>query len=332
MLPEIQRISERRGERYHLLEKITLTDLDRAFVSAASAALTAAEITVSCDACYWTIHAAPVHPSHRREGAMSQPEHSSMIFCLGVLGGTMGTIYAVAAAGPSNSSILSSTDAATLLSGFGGAVIGGGISWLLARQTAREAQEKHERQRRDDEFAVATAASLKLVSITNGLYTLSNNFKRDLAARPGLKPHEAIRPIAGMIKHTGPFLASDFPSLFKAGRGDLANRALQLEPRYRAIMAAIERYNEHHLALQGMWAPYRGTGPERGKAMRITGSEMQLSPIVLKMDVLDEMVTNIIDHVDADFAEAKALCDEWDAVLFEQLGQRFLKPKKEAKV
>ncbi|OCJ03740.1 hypothetical protein A6U87_17550 [Rhizobium sp. AC44/96] len=251
-----------------------------------------------------------------------QPEVSAMIFSCGVLGGVIATVFGVVAAGTSQSAWISAADSATLISGFGGAALGGGISWLLAHQTSRQANEKDERRRLEEEIATASSACLKLLSIANGLFTLRNYIRRERDLHPeATRLHEAIRPITGLIELNSPFLTSDFAAFFRVDKGELANQALLLEPRYRATLAAIRTYNEEHVQFQRMLMPFR-----RGKdqPMRIEADQATLAEILTRIEILDALITPIVAHVEADFTEAKALCEAWDHALYDLYGKHFL--------
>jgi hypothetical protein len=260
-----------------------------------------------------------------KTGPGPQPEVNAMFFCCGVLGGVIATVYGIAAAGSSKVPLVDASDAATLIAGFGGAALGGGVSWLLARQTARETAEKEERQRLEIDTSTAAAACLKLLVITNALFTLNQHVRRERQSHPQARRlHEAVRPITGLTEHHSPFFVSDFLALFRAERGDLANRALLLEPRYRATLSTIKTYNDEHLEFQRMIEPVRGVEVGPDGAMRLQGSREEMAAIQIKMEVLENLITSIVSFIEEDLAEAQLLCAEWDTVLYGLFGKHFL--------
>lgn len=107
------------------------------------------------------------------------PEHASMIFCMGVLGGVVFTIWGLSAkfGGPTT---LNTTDVATLIAGFGGAALGGGISWLMARQTSREAKERDQASRNDQQRARGLHLLLKYSMIVTDLHAMLNAVQTSL--------------------------------------------------------------------------------------------------------------------------------------------------------
>lgn len=254
-----------------------------------------------------------------------EPEISAMIFGCGVLGGVMATVFGIVAAGSSSSPWISAADSATLISGFGGAALGGGISWLLAGQAARQSMAREEKQRLDASMAVAASASLKLLVITNALYTFQRHISSARATRPpNARPHEVIRPITGLVSYRSHFLATDFQPFFQVDRGDIPNRALRLETRYEALVSTIQTYNREHLELQQMLAPYRPLNHDGLERIRIAADETTISLIATKTQVLDDLMTAVIKFVDTDYGEAQAICSEWDEILHGLFGKRFL--------
>lgn len=253
-----------------------------------------------------------------------------MIFCVGLMAGVICAIWGIAASGDQKVGGLSSADLATLISGFGGALLGGSISWMLAAQASKTALQRDQEMRLEDEKAAATRTILKLLQISNGLHTLEKYISTAIAAAPvGSKMWQAVRPLSGLLSKFPEFDASDFVPFIAADKTGIVNRLMLIAQRYQADETAIGTYNTIHTELQAMLAPFSIVDPSTGSAQtEIPTNPEILSPFLIKIEVLEQLMQTIYQSLTEDLAEAKALCKECNSAMQAHFrGSKFIEIK-----
>jgi hypothetical protein len=221
-----------------------------------------------------------------------QPDnHSSMLFCLGVLAGVICAVYGmVAASGQSNDSVISSTDAATLISGFGGAALGGGVAWLLARQTALEAAQRDQQQHKRDQRAKGVQLFLKFSMIVSDLAGTRVSIEQSLerANRLGLTSQplwHRIVPIVGSIDHIT-IEPTDITPLIDAREYELVAQIIEVSMQHKMISQSLQKYAELHAAAEVILGPAQEYG-EGGLYTGLTQESVdRLRPVAIKLESL----------------------------------------------
>ncbi|RWY91846.1 hypothetical protein EHI44_02075 [Rhizobium leguminosarum] len=218
-------------------------------------------------------------------------DHSSMLFCLGVLAGVICAVYGMAAAnGQSGASVLSSADAATLISGFGGAALGGGVSWFLGRQAAHEAASRDQQQHKRDQRAQGIQLFLKFSMIASDLAgtKVSINQSLERANALGLTSQalwQRIVPIVGSLDHVT-IEPTDMTPLIDAREYDLVAQIIEVAMQHKMISQSLEKYTELHAAAEAILGPAQEYG-EGGLYTGLTQDGIdRLRPVATKLEAL----------------------------------------------
>lgn len=207
-----------------------------------------------------------------------------------------------------------SADLATLAAGFGGAVLGGGISWLLARQTGKETRKRDEEARNEHAKASLLQTILKVMQVSNGIYTIHRNIEESVENAPDQGREAAalwtlVQPVAGRTE-TPKFDSSDFVPFAVSGRSDLINRIIVASNRYDAIESGFREYNERRLSFQDLAAPYTTLDPS-GQHVTVFPEEVATQARMRAYE-LEQLITQIRDFVNRDLDEIKSVCSDID--------------------
>lgn len=247
------------------------------------------------------------------------PSGNFPIFLLGALSGIalfVGLLFCMRATPKSVASSLSfnSTDFATLLAGFGGAIIGGVVSWMLAIQGSKETLRRDAEQRTASDKTLVLGVVLKVQLIANAYYTqrkylwdaltLANAQKR--LDRP---LWELVKPQIGYSHPRPRFEAPEFVPFVVFGRADIIDRCTQLSLRYDVLEASFETYSEKRGRLQELLAPFSDAADESGIATTVV-PEGEHARVRIMINELEDLLLQIRNSVREDFVEATALCKE----------------------
>lgn len=206
------------------------------------------------------------------------------------------------------------TDLATLIAGFGGTILGGGISWLLARQTASDTRKRDEEARNAQDKASLLQTILKVMQVSNGLYTIHRNIEgsAESANEQGIGDPELwtlVRPVAGRTE-TPKFDASDFVPFAVSSRPDLINRIIMISNRYDAIESALRVYSERRLSFQDLAGQYTTLSPS---GMHVTVFPADIAPQAgMRAFELEQLIKEIRENVNSDLEVGKSLCADVD--------------------
>jgi hypothetical protein len=207
------------------------------------------------------------------------PEQSAMIFCLGVLGGVIATIFGIAGSKEHLYSSFSSSDVATLVAAFFGAGVGGGISWLMARNTSRETLERDENARKQEKRASGLNLLIKHSMLVTEMYAMKNGIETSLAKAQaaGLGHLPLWRRVGGVVGSAD----------FKLDPGELLP---VLDARkYELMGTIIESFMQHQTLVKSarMYLELRAEA-ERVMSVNVdpTAQATAVAPFELKLESL----------------------------------------------
>jgi hypothetical protein len=197
----------------------------------------------------------------------------------------------------------------TLLAGFGGAFVGGLISWLLARQTAREARTRDAADRVEKQRAVAIGTLVKAGIMTNSFYTLHEHMEMQIRGAQlrgtlgeGDLLWQAVQGAVGEIP-TVSFEASDF--LPFGANLELLNDGLELSARLRTAEKALARYYELRETFGAFAEPFTIIGPDGRFGTQFPPDEAKRAK--QKIAQLESLIRDIKQSVSDSLMRAKAL-------------------------
>jgi hypothetical protein len=136
------------------------------------------------------------------------------------------------------------SDGSTLLSGFGGALIGGAVSLVLARQASRETLSRDAATRRAEEQASALTVLLTAAEMLTYATTFLRHFKPALDAPPSEKMWSRVLPMAVPARSHSGFAEHDLVPLVRAKAAPLVTRCYQLETDVSALEESFAQYRE----------------------------------------------------------------------------------------
>ena len=262
-------------------------------------------------------------------------------FLAGIVGGAMVLVSTLAWLNVTPEKIedmnMSPSDFATMISGFGGAilgaVIGGVISLRLAQQTANDAQRSAFIKETKELKAGLLQVQLKTLQLSNNFHTIKS------AIDEGAKI-AAVRdqPIWKFVRHSsGPnesvrFEPRDFVPLVHGDGTNLITGLSLLADRYQAASNGFREYSRLRAEFQEFSAPYTKLGPAGSmgsSTVYMTSFPMNLSNIAeLKASELDGLIMQIKSYVDQDIEDAKILTNkvnEFATRLMKDRGDNFIK-------
>ncbi|MBZ9815272.1 hypothetical protein [Mesorhizobium sp. CA7] len=190
--------------------------------------------------------------------------------------------------------VVSVSESATLASGFGGAVLGSGISafvsFVLARQTSREALERNESARLAEQEASAlrlmVKASLVLSDITAIQkvidQSLSEANDRGLTSEPFWK---RVLPIVGSYQIYD-VDAAELTPLIAAKNNELMHNAVTLFMQHRNLVESVKVYSEKRELVKSIVTRHK---VEEGGVITsgVTEEELsRLTPLAVELESL----------------------------------------------
>lgn len=212
---------------------------------------------------------------------------------------------------------LKSADVATLLSGFGGAALGGIVSWVLAKEAGRETLARDLAQRRAEEKASALSVMLKTQQIANGLHTMRKYLygcrveanENRVLDRP---MWETTKPIISPTPSRLSYASSEFKPLIAAKRADLIDRCNLLALRYEVDETILNDYSSRREAFHEFVAPYSELSSWEGRITTTVPPELR-NQFILKARGLEEIIRSLYAAVTEDALEAASLCQDLSA-------------------
>lgn len=244
------------------------------------------------------------------------PDASLPLFLLGILSGVIGVVSYLFYKNLKPADLatgINPTDFATLLAGFGGAVLGGFVSWLLARQTSAETLARDDAIRIADQKTLAISVLLKAQEIANG-YAAQRAYISGALSAADLQepPHESmwnlVRPQIDSNLPTPTFLASEFMPLVLAGRTELINDCQSISMKFNILKASFEIYTQKREELQNVIAPYVFKSSPGGPITAAIPDDKAEVIGILSTEA-DALIKQIYKNILEDLPKALALCD-----------------------
>lgn len=254
--------------------------------------------------------------------------HEFYVFAVGMLAAVILLALAIAVTGLDIFGwigSLSKADFATLLSGFGGAALGGMVSWLLAKEAGRETLARDEAQRRANERAMALAIILKTQQIANGLFTLKKYFyksrqRANEAQRLARPMWETTKPVISPTPSRLRYDPAEFAPLIAAKRTDLVDRCNILALRYEVDETIITDYSVRRSAFHDLMGPYSELSGPDGLVTTSVPAAMK-NQFLMKGQELEDIIRQLYGNVVEDSREAQALCEELTSAFRKHFGE-----------
>ncbi|WAJ28035.1 hypothetical protein [Antarcticirhabdus aurantiaca] len=233
---------------------------------------------------------------------------------------------------------LSTTDWATLISGFGGAVVGGVIAYVIARQgskearrreitSASEAKQREDERRLSEEKTAALRLMQKLSSLTNNFSTLVAHIERPLDEVH--KRGEAIgdlwmlvRPTASMSHRRVHFEISDFLPLMSANKWELINRSTEISDWWTELSLSFDNYSKLRREMEEVLDPFAHVDPATGEIVTIIPAEARKS-LRKREYVLENLIREIYDFSSEYLGKSKILGDNVSEEFLKMYGNEF---------
>jgi hypothetical protein len=205
---------------------------------------------------------------------------------------------------------ISATDLSTLLAGFGGAIIGGVVSWALAWQASHEARWRDFEQRTAVEASAAKSLLFKLIDITNGTDGISRHIAEAETLRQGEDPlWQHVQAMAGRPNSTPVLDTLEYLPFLNAKYSHLINRATLASQRYAALDGALRLYSERRVELQDILAGYTTLNPIDGQMVTNIPVELR-GTVSVRANELESLIQQLKQMSEVNLADDKALCAE----------------------
>lgn len=178
-----------------------------------------------------------------------------------------------------NSSIRAE-DKATLFAGLGGTILGGLISWAIARQTAADARATAKENQWQTEKSHALKTVIRVAQLTNGIYTIHRAIEGPIESA-GV-PDDPSAPIWHLLRQTTHthrdvnFDADDLTPFTFAGKNNLIQKMMELSTKYNTLSEAYAIYIRKREEFQEFAEPYSRFDPETGQHETILKGEAQV--------------------------------------------------------
>lgn len=210
---------------------------------------------------------------------------------------------------------VSDPNSATLISGFGGAVIGavvgGLISWLLARQAAGESRRRDSEQRFEADRAAAIRTMLKVQMITNGTYTIAKSLRNDaaVAVERGAALWEVVKPHIGS-KVDIKIQAEDLSPFWDAAGNEFADSITLSSLRYDVLEETLADYSSRRARLGDLLATFN---PEIDMETGSGNTQIppgQIGVVKARVFELTDTLRQMQAFAEADLVANLKLCDQ----------------------
>lgn len=228
--------------------------------------------------------------------------------------------------------ILLSPEIATMIAGFGGAIIGGLISYFVARQSAKESQKRETQQETRKIKTELFCVQLKVISIMNGLYTIKKMIE-DGETIAKINKVPLWQYVQQMPVSSSPisFEPSEFTEFIYDNGAGLISSICLIADRYSAILDGMNVYSELRSKFQLFVEPYTH---QQEKSLSSEGSYVTQLPediaqaANLKMYELEKLIRQLQSSVEEDLVQAKEITfqvNNYATVRMEKRGSTFIK-------
>ena len=254
---------------------------------------------------------------------------------IGAVGGAVAVYVAITAfAQDVYLPAISVSDGATLISGFGGALLGaiagGAVSAWLAKASADRADDAERENRISRETVQCLSVILKVQEIADGYYTQRKYIwdGLNLANEKGaahLPKWQFLQQQAGAPVTAPIFDSEELVPFIKGKRPDLVDRCRLASRRYAVLEATIDLYGSKRAALQDLLVPYSTAlpGGEVITALPTSGTVDSKKASLMILE-LERLLQDIIKTVNEDFETTKRLCDDVSDAIQDIYGRKAL--------
>ncbi|MEQ8306677.1 MAG: hypothetical protein RIA09_08965 [Hoeflea sp.] len=194
---------------------------------------------------------------------------------------------------------------ATLVSGFGGAllgaVVGGMISWVLARQSAANTARRDKEARNQEQKAHALRLMVKASLVLSDVVAIKNSIDQSLseANEKGLSHYPFWRRVLPIVSsyQTYPIEASELAPLMEAKANEIVYAATDMLMKHSILVAALERYSEKRGELKKIMK--RHTATEDGVlTSALTEDEVaEMAPYEIELESLIKEVRSRLEPI-----------------------------------
>lgn len=196
----------------------------------------------------------------------------------------------------------------TWLSALGGAVIGGLISYFIARQASQETLQRDEEVRTNTEHAGSLRAMVTAMQIANRTFTLNKELQAAVAASDGRPPWQSMLASAGSGSSAPTFEAGDFISFIKNNRSDVVHRAMLASERLAALESALDMYSSKRQAFQEFSQRYTRLNSTGVAEVVFVGDDVGIAK--LKSYELGQLFDQMLALSNEYFTDAQNLCTD----------------------
>lgn len=202
-------------------------------------------------------------------------------------------------------------DKATLLAGLGGTILGGLISWAIARQTAAEARATARENHRQSEKSNALKAVIKVAQLANNIYTIHRAIERPIAeARATGDYRIAIWPFLRPSTHVHSeinFAVDDLMSFTFAGKSNIIQEMIMLSSRHNTLSEAYSTYCRKREEFQQFSEPFSRYDHATGQHETVLRGEASIRA-EMKIFELDSLSKELRASATEYNEHAKATC------------------------
>ncbi|MER8465981.1 hypothetical protein [Mesorhizobium sp. M1396] len=201
-----------------------------------------------------------------------------------------------------------------LISGFGGAllgaIVGGAVSWLLARQAANESRRRDGEQRLAAEKAAAVRTLLKVQQITNGTFTVAQVVREGVtdAQAKGLELWQVMKPHVGS-KADVQIHAEDLAPFLDHLGSPFVDSITLAALRYEVLETTLSDYSARRARLGELLAPFTVLDMETG-AGTTDVPEDQIAAVKTRVFELKDILRQLQDFAEHDLNANLALCGQ----------------------
>ncbi len=237
-----------------------------------------------------------------------------LIAAIVAAGATLVIIVIAHVASAVSSEGLKMSDVTTLVAGVVGAALGGGISWLQARQASKETLVRDAEARHSHLENHALSTLLKVQRIANGYHTHKMYFWRQL--RDANEKHtifefdlwEIIKSQVGSTESVIIFAAEELVPLQVAGETGLINDCGLLAERFSVIERSMIEYSRLRREIENVLVDYSEKLPN---GLFLTRIPKHLeNRIATQTYSLEQFVRSLYADIVADDDNARHLCEK----------------------
>lgn len=207
--------------------------------------------------------------------------------------------------------LLSSPNFATLLAGLGGASLGGLISYLIAKQSARETTAREARSQLMRERAQALSCFVVTIQIGGRLHTLKRDLQAAAKAPDGTRPWELLQASTGSTSATPTYNPTDFTPFINAKFADSVHRCMLLAERIASIESAYGYYSKLRIDLEKFLLPL---STFKNESIVTEIPDEHAVEAKYRTKTLDKLILDMAELVEVANTDAKSLITEMATV------------------